>query len=212
MQKLKDDIKQKIIEVGKKRFKKEGYENTSMKDIALDVGISTGNIYRYFLTKKHLLNEILKEVEEKVSKFVSDIPSNYQDIDSNLIFEGLIELTLKLAEENKDTLKVMLNSETERQFTDFKEQILDMFTNKLASIVKSITDKEKVDITLCNAISRAQFEGFTYIVKNNVDNIEDLKRNLEIYKKLMLSGLSEKVMEVIKDEWQNSRIYSKKQK
>lgn len=201
MQKLKDDIKQKIIEVGKKRFKKEGYENTSMKDIALDVGISTGNIYRYFLTKKHLLNEILKEVEEKVSKFVSDIPSNYQDIDSNLIFEGLIELTLKLAEENKDTLKVMLNSETERQFTDFKEQILDMFTNKLASIVKSITDKEKVDITLCNAISRAQFEGFTYIVKNNVDNIEDLKRNLEIYKKLMLSGLSEKVMEVIKDEW-----------
>lgn len=200
MQKLKDDIKQKIIEVGKKRFKKEGYENTSMKDIALDVGISTGNIYRYFLTKKHLLNEILKEVEEKVSKFVSDIPSNYQDIDSNLIFEGLIELTLKLAEENKDTLKVMLNSETEKQFTDFKEQILDMFTNKLASIVKSITDKEKVDITLCNAISRAQFEGFTYIVRNNVDNIEDLKRNLEIYKKLMLSGLSEKVMEVIKDE------------
>lgn len=200
MQKLKDDIKQKIIEVGKKRFKKEGYENTSMKDIALDVGISTGNIYRYFLTKKHLLNEILKEVEEKVSKFVSDIPSNYQDIDSNLIFEGLIELTLKLAEENKDTLKVMLNSETERQFTDFKEQILDMFTNKLASIVKSINDKEKIDITLCNAISRAQFEGFTYIVRNNVDNIEDLKRNLEIYKKLMLSGLSEKVMEVIKDE------------
>ena len=200
LQKLKDDIKQKIIEVGKKRFKKEGYENTSMKDIALDVGISTGNIYRYFLTKKHLLNEILKEVEEKVSKFVSDIPSNYQDIDSNLIFEGLIELTLKLAEENKDTLKVMLNSETERQFTDFKEQILDMFTNKLASIVKSITDKEKIDITLCNAISRAQFEGFTYIVRNNVDNIEDLKRNLEIYKKLMLSGLSEKVMEVIKDE------------
>lgn len=200
MQKLKDDIKQKIIEVGKKRFKKEGYENTSMKDIALDVGISTGNIYRYFLTKKHLLNEILREVEEKVSKFVSDIPSNYQDIDSNLIFEGLIELTLKLAEENKDTLKVMLNSETERQFTDFKEQILDMFTNKLASIVKSITDKEKIDITLCNAISRAQFEGFTYIVRNNVDNIEDLKRNLEIYKKLMLSGLSEKVMEVIKDE------------
>ena len=200
LQKLKDDIKQKIIEVGKKRFKNEGYENTSMKDIALDVGISTGNIYRYFLTKKHLLNEILKEVEEKVSNFVSDIPSNYQDIDSNLIFEGLIELTLKLAEENKDTLKVMLNSETERQFTDFKEQILDMFTNKLASIGKSITDKEKVDITLCNAISRAQFEGFTYIVRNNVDNIEDLKRNLEIYKKLMLSGLSEKVMEVIKDE------------
>lgn len=201
MQKLKDDIKQKIIEVGKKRFKKEGYENTSMKDIASDAGISTGNIYRYFLTKKHLLNEILKEVEEKVSKFVSDIPSNYQDIDSNLIFEGLIELTLKLAEENKDTLKVMLNSETEKQFTDFKEQILDMFTNKLASIVKSITGKEKIDITLCNAISRAQFEGFTYIVKNNVDNIEDLERNLEIYKKLMLSGLSEKVMEVIKDEW-----------
>ena len=61
LQKLKEDIKQKIIEVGKLRFRREGYENTSMKDIASDAGISTGNIYRYFLTKKHLLNEILKE-------------------------------------------------------------------------------------------------------------------------------------------------------
>ena len=58
MQKLKNEIKQKIMEVGKLKFKLLGFENTSMKDIASDAGISTGNIYRYFLTKKHLLNEI----------------------------------------------------------------------------------------------------------------------------------------------------------
>ena len=73
MQKLKADIKQKIIEVGMKRFKKEGFENTSMKDIATDAGISTGNIYRYFLTKKHLLNEILIETEEEIEDFFDQI-------------------------------------------------------------------------------------------------------------------------------------------
>ena len=80
MQKLKEDIKQKIIEVGKLRFRREGYENTSMKDIASDAGISTGNIYRYFLTKKHLLNEILKEIEDEIQEFFEKIPSDYENV------------------------------------------------------------------------------------------------------------------------------------
>ena len=107
MQKLKEDIKQKIIEVGKLRFRREGYENTSMKDIASDAGISTGNIYRYFLTKKHLLNEILKELEIEIEDFFSKIPSNYEEIKSHEIFDLMIDMTLNIAETKGDTLKVM---------------------------------------------------------------------------------------------------------
>ncbi len=200
LQKLKAEIKQKIIEVGKLRFKKDGYENTSMKDIASDVGISTGNIYRYFLTKKHLLNEILKEIEVEITEFIRHIPSNYGDITSNQSLDGLIDLTLRIASDRGDTLKVMFNSENERQFVEFREQILEMFMNKIITIAESMNRGKKIDITLCKAIARAQFEGFTYIVKNNIDDLELLKKNLEIYKLLMLDELSKKVMEVINSD------------
>ena len=94
MQRLKEEVKQKIIEVGKIRFKKDGYENTSMKDIASDAGISTGNIYRYFLTKKHLLNEILKEIEDEIQEFFEKIPSDYENVNLHNSFELIIDLTL----------------------------------------------------------------------------------------------------------------------
>ncbi len=200
MQRLKEEIRKKIIEVGKLRFKKNGYENTSMKDIANDVGISTGNIYRYFLTKKHLLNEILNEIEVEISDFINNIPSDYENVASNQALDGLIDLTLRIAGDRGDTLKVMFNSENERQYMEFKNQILDMFTNKIIAIVKSINKEKEIDSILVKAIARAQFEGFTFIVKNNMDDIDLLKKNLEIYKMLMLDELSKKVMDVMKND------------
>ena len=197
MQKLKADIKQKIIEVGMKRFKKEGFENTSMKDIATDAGISTGNIYRYFLTKKHLLNEILIETEEEIKDFFDKIPSNYEEIKLNNLFDMIIEFTLKIAKEKNDTLKIMFNSQNESQFIAFKEYVLNVFTQKMIAIAKSISNKKEY-ISICEAISRANFEGFTYIVKNNLDDIASMKKNLKLYEKLMIEDLGNRFMEVIK--------------
>ena len=197
MQKLKADIKQKIIEVGMKRFKKEGFENTSMKDIATDAGISTGNIYRYFLTKKHLLNEILIETEEEIKDFFDKIPSNYEEIKLNNLFDMIIDFTLKIAKEKNDTLKIMFNSQNESQFIAFKEYVLNVFTQKMIAIAKSISNKKEY-ISVCEAISRANFEGFTYIVKNNLDDIASMKKNLKLYEKLMIEDLGNRFMEVIK--------------
>ena len=197
MQRLKDDIKQKIIEVGKKKFKKEGYDNTSMKDIAEEVGISTGNIYRYFLTKKHLLNEILQEIENDIKNFFDEIPSSYEKVKLHNLFNLITDFTIKIATEQNDTLRVMFNSQNESQFINFKEKVLDLFESKMLLIAKSISNNKDY-INLCEAISRAQFEGFTYIVKNNLDDIETMKKNLEIYEELMIEDLGKKVLEVIK--------------
>ena len=101
MQRLKTEVRQKIIEVGKNRFQKDGYENTSMKEIAMYSGISIGNIYRYFLTKKHILNEILGEIEAEIKTFFEQLPSNYEAINMHNLFEMVSDLTVKIAEENK---------------------------------------------------------------------------------------------------------------
>ena len=92
----------------------------------------------------------------------------------------------------------MFNCQNESQFISFKERILNLFTQKMIAIVKSMNKQINTDFTLCEAISRAQFEGFTYIVKTNIDDVDLLKKNLEIYEKLMIEHLGKKVMEVVK--------------
>lgn len=198
MQRLKTEIRQKIIDVGKLRFKKDGYEKTSMKDIASDSGISIGNIYRYFLTKKHLLNEILSEIEIQIETFFKGFPSNYNEINMHKLFGMISDLTVKIAKENNDTLKVLFNSQNESQFVDFKEKILNLFTEKMITIAQSINAEKNMSRVLCEAVARAEFEGFTCIVKNDIDDTSKLKENLEIYEKLMIENLGERVMEVIK--------------
>lgn len=197
LQILKEDIRQRIIEIGRKHFEKNGFENTSMKDIASDVGISTGNIYRYFLTKKHLLGEILLELEKEIEDFFVSIPSNYEEVKLANIFDLIIDFTLKVSKEHNDTLKIMFKSQNEAQFIAFKEKILDLFTSKMNEIVLSI-NKNNNHANLCEAIARAQFEGFTCIVRNNLDDTKMMKKNLELYKKLMIEDLGLKVIEVIK--------------
>lgn len=197
MQILKEDIKQKIIEVGKKKFKKDGYANTSMKDIAEDVGISTGNIYRYFLTKSHLYGEIVKELEIEIEGFFNKVPTRLEEIKPNELFDMLIDMTVNIAETKKDTLKVMLTCDNEKQYLEFKNKVLNMFVDKIELIARSFTS-EDVDHSLCEAISKAHFEGFTYIVKSNIDDIEQMKKNLKIYEKLMIENLDVRFMEVVK--------------
>jgi len=198
MQKLKTEVRKKIIDVGKLRFKKEGYENTSMKDIASDVGISIGNIYRYFLTKKHILNEILGEIEQEIEEFFNKLPSSYNEINMHRLFDMISDLTVKIAKENNDTLKVLFNSQNESQFIEFKEKILNLFKDKMITIAKSMGAQKEISNALCEAIARAEFEGFTCIVKNDIDDTSKLKENLEIYETLMIENLGERVLEVMK--------------
>ena len=71
------------------------------------------------------------------------------------------------------------------------------FVDKIELIARSFTS-EDVDHSLCEAISKAHFEGFTYIVKSNIDDIEQMKKNLKIYEKLMIENLDVRFMEVVK--------------
>ena len=72
--KYKEEVREKIMRAGSVLFKTKGFENTSMKDIAQSAEISTGNIYRYFLTKHHLLCELQQEMEKDLEDFFISIP------------------------------------------------------------------------------------------------------------------------------------------
>lgn len=188
MQKLKEEVKQKIIDVGKHRFKAFGFENTSMKDIAGDAGISTGNIYRYFLTKKHLLGEILDELEVEINGLLDEISSSYSSNDLHEAFAKITEGTVELAKKNADTFKIMFNSQNESQFLNFKNRILDTLMMKMSFLTVQV-ENNQFDKTIYEAIAHAEFEGFIHIVKNNMDDIETLRKNLELYEELMIKDL-----------------------
>ena len=189
MQKLKEEIKKKIMEVGKQKFKAIGFDNTSMKEIASDAGISTGNIYRYFLTKKHLLDEILNELETDIDAMLEEISTHYQQEGLQESFKKLTDGTIALAKKRGDTLKIMFNSPQESLFLNFKNRILHTLMDKMVDLFSQQRDYVENKV-LHEAIARAAFEGFTYLVRENLNEVDTLRQNLTQYGNLLLKGLS----------------------
>jgi len=63
----KPDLEQKIITSAKKHFFKKGYRQTSMEEIAVDLGVSKKTIYLYFSSKEELLAAVMMSFQINIS-------------------------------------------------------------------------------------------------------------------------------------------------
>jgi AcrR family transcriptional regulator len=63
----KPDLEQKILASAKKNFFKKGYRQTSMDEIAVELGISKKTIYLCFSSKEELLAAVMVAFEIKLS-------------------------------------------------------------------------------------------------------------------------------------------------
>lgn len=120
----KQQIKSKILTVSSKLFKELGYDETTTKRIAKEVGIAEGTIFNYFSTKEEILFESMY-LDGSLFNFA--IQSSYQkekvveelysiiNKTLNLAFrmpkgmgKGIISSMLKLAKKKPETLKRMV--------------------------------------------------------------------------------------------------------
>jgi AcrR family transcriptional regulator len=58
-----DDTRAKITETAIESFRERGYDQTTIRRIADEAGISVGNAYYYFPTKNHLVQELYLRVQ-----------------------------------------------------------------------------------------------------------------------------------------------------
>lgn len=69
----KEDKKQMIIEKSVELFSENGYHKTKVEDITKVLGISKGNFYTYFDSKKEVLYEILEKIKKEKMKALKEI-------------------------------------------------------------------------------------------------------------------------------------------
>lgn len=62
------DTKQRIFDISTELFSEKGYDNVSIKEIAMHVGVSEGAIYRHYVGKEEILDSILTMFGRKINK------------------------------------------------------------------------------------------------------------------------------------------------
>lgn len=109
MQKLKDNVKNKIIDNARKLFFKNGYHNTTMRQIAVASRITVGNIYRYFANKKVLFNYIVNEAYQELVLLMDDASSPEQlEIIDPKYFEYILEKFVVICKKYRKELVILI--------------------------------------------------------------------------------------------------------
>ena len=72
MQILKSDIRSRILETARQLFGAKGYSKTSMREIAAEAGVGTGNLYNYFPGKDELFRETVRPVLEAMEVMLDE--------------------------------------------------------------------------------------------------------------------------------------------
>jgi len=91
------DTKAKLIEIATEMFAQNGYENTSMREIAERAGISKPAIYYYFKSKEELFLEMLKTTFQKFVKSIDEVFTS--DLSPK---EKLLNLIIAMFEKTKE--------------------------------------------------------------------------------------------------------------
>ena len=92
--------REKLLNSSLELFVTNGYHGTTVRDIAKKTGISVGLIFHYFPTKQDILEELLKQSEEGVSKIkeffiMKDDPISIFTCIAKTVFESFAEQNTK---------------------------------------------------------------------------------------------------------------------
>ncbi|MCD6397887.1 MAG: TetR/AcrR family transcriptional regulator [Spirochaetaceae bacterium] len=103
MQKSKQDYsnvdnKQRIIDTATKLFIKQGAHNTSLADIAKELGISKGTLYYYYSSKSDLIFDVtdiyMKKLSSKLLKWINGHDNHKQPAEIiSVVFKTMFKTT-----------------------------------------------------------------------------------------------------------------------
>ncbi len=96
----KEERKLEIMKTALNLFAKRGFYNTTIADIAREMGMSVGNMYNYFPSKESLAKELLIYTSKVFGEEIRKI--NEMDISSKEKIKKIVELYFKKAQEEPE--------------------------------------------------------------------------------------------------------------
>ncbi|RED55684.1 TetR/AcrR family transcriptional regulator [Cohnella lupini] len=190
MQVLKDDIRQTILRASRDEFAQYGYRGASVKRIADKVGISVGNLYRYYKGKEALFDSIAAPLVHELEGLINAHENRSQDNGSS-IFDGVVHALTAIVEEFRIPLLILIDGAIGTRYEDAVRKIHQAMANNIASHLSEYNRKqgrEEFEEEAAWPISVAFMQGYFEIIRRNEDP-EDCRRMVRQYVSFWYQGL-----------------------
>ncbi len=101
---LPEEKRQRILKVARSEFAKNGFENTSIQQIARKSDISVGSVYKYFDNKEQMFTYIAQEGLSELEELLMKLAPSKEDI--LIKAEKIIRTLLKFSKEHPELVQL----------------------------------------------------------------------------------------------------------
>ena len=188
MQTQKVIIRNRILMAATAEFLHPGYQKASLRNIAVEAHITSGNIYRYFKGKSDLYQATVAPAWDGIQaifKMVGTI--HYSDYSENTILMLTNSLTeLFIAEQ--DGFMILIKGDPQSPIPDVREDLIAMIRK---SIMKNMMEEDpniKIDPIIIDTLAISITESMIYIFQHFDGSIPKLKKRMNMTLDLLLSN------------------------
>ncbi len=103
-EKIPQEKRERILRVAREEFADNGFENTSIQQIAKKSGISVGSVYKYFENKEDLFTIVVQDGLSSLEKLLLGLASSEEDIIVKA--EKIIRALLQFSKEKPELVKL----------------------------------------------------------------------------------------------------------
>lgn len=130
-ERISDERKEKILEVGIEEFSSKGYENANINVIAKNAGISIGLMYKYFSTKEDLFITCIQRGMQILEDVIRDIMNS----DDKILIkaEKLIRATCVHSKKNANYIR-LYNEITSEKGSERTKMLVEEIESKTSGI------------------------------------------------------------------------------
>ncbi len=187
MQTQKDLIKNKIMDAALEEFLVAGYTQSSMRNIALQAGITVGNIYSYFSSKEDLYDLLLQETVEQLQQLIlMEVPDN-----NPLSAQSITQITHDISQvflKNRIQFLILMDGSTGSKYQNIKGSLIELVRNRIVTEIQLNPSIKKFDPTLAETVSVALIEGILHIFRKSGDDKKKLEKLAGEFLMIILGG------------------------
>ncbi|WP_139991206.1 TetR/AcrR family transcriptional regulator [Paenibacillus paridis] len=139
---MREKRMQHILDCALKVMAINGFQLTSIQDIAKEANVSVGNVYHYFTSKEEIFSEVLRSGQTTYGKYVSEIAA--MDIDAISKLRVIMSSWLSIRTNWAFTILMHTARLSEATPPDIKKAITERFTtnlNPVAAIMREGIEK-----------------------------------------------------------------------
>ena len=196
MQKLKDEVRNNIIEAAVKEFAGPGYEKASMRTIAKAAGISVSNTYNYFPNKEQLFSSIAEPAFKQVRTIFKQslqhsVGSVLVNDNTRSFIDGIIQNLLQFDARQRQLLIILAEKSAGTRYEKSKEEMVALLRMHLAEAARKPGDTSQITESqgyMLNIIATNYIDGILKILRDYRDQ-SWAEENLRILLTYHLNGI-----------------------